>query len=178
MSNESKFLTIINTGEGKGKTTAAMGIVLRTIAHGWKAAVVQFMKGPDDFRYGEAKFADMVTGLDIFTMGRGFTWNSDDLEKDKLAALDAWVKAREVIESNEYRLVLLDEIVYAIHYGFLDEKEIVAYLSQREKHCHVILTGRNASDSLIEVADLVTEMKNIKHPFKDRGLKAQKGIDW
>jgi len=180
MQNEidDKSIIIVNTGEGKGKTTAAFGIVMRTIAHGWGAAIVQFMKNPKEYHYGEAKIAEKFDTLDIFTMGAGFTWNSKDLEHDKSLALGAWNKAVEVMNSGKYRLVMLDEILYAIHYKFLDEEHILNYLKNKPKGLNIILTGRYASEKMMQTADLVTEMKNIKHPYKEKNLLAQKGIDW
>lgn len=173
-----KFLIIVHTGEGKGKSTAAFGMAMRTIAHGWKAAIVQFMKSPKDYNYGEVKLAEAFDGLDVYTMGEGFTWNTKDRQADIRAAQRAWKKAVETARSGEYRLVVFDEIIYAMHYGFLDEKLVFSFLDEKPPGVHFVLTGRNASGELIARADLVTEMKNIKHPYKEKGLLAQKGIDW
>ena len=173
-----KSIVIVNTGEGKGKTTAAFGIVMRTIAHGWNAAIVQFMKSPTDYHYGEVKIAAKFDTLDVFTMGAGFTWDTNNIEQDKKLALEAWQKAVNVMESGKYRLVMLDEILYAIKYKFLDENMILNFLKNKPEGLNIILTGRHASDAMIQAADLVTEMKNIKHPYKEKNLLAQKGIDW
>jgi len=173
-----KSVIIVNTGDGKGKTTAAFGTVMRTIAHGWNAAIVQFMKSPSDYHYGEVKIAEKFESLEIFTMGAGFTWSTNDLEHDRQLALTAWKKSLEVMTSGKFRLVLLDEILYAIHYKFLDENLVLEFLSAKPTGLNIILTGRNASPAMINAADLVTEMKNIKHPYKEKGLLAQKGIDW
>jgi len=175
---EDKSIIIVNTGEGKGKTTAAFGIVMRTIAHGWNAAIVQFMKSPKDYHYGESKIAEKFETLDIYTMGAGFTWNTNDIEKDKKLAMEAWQKAVDVMNSGKYHTVMLDEILYAIHYKFLDESLVLDYLKAKPAGLNIILTGRYAGDAIIQVADLVTEMKNIKHPYKEKKLLAQKGIDW
>lgn len=175
---EDKSIIIVNTGEGKGKTTAAFGVVMRTIAHGWSAAIVQFMKSPSDYHYGEAKIAEKFDTLDIFTMGAGFTWNTNDIEQDKQLAMEAWQQAVDIMNSGKYRLVMLDEILYAIHYKFLDEEMVLNYLKSKPAGLNIILTGRYASEAMIQTADLVTEMKNIKHPYKEKKLLAQKGIDW
>jgi cob(I)alamin adenosyltransferase len=175
---EDKSIIIVNTGEGKGKTTAAFGVVMRTIAHGWNAAIVQFMKSPSDYHYGETKIAEKFDSLDIFTMGAGFTWDTNNIEHDKKLALEAWQKAVEVMNGGKYRLVMLDEILYAIHYKFLDEDIVLKFLKSKPAGLNIILTGRYAGDAMIQTADLVTEMKNIKHPYKEKNLLAQKGIDW
>jgi cob(I)alamin adenosyltransferase len=175
---EDKSIIMVFTGEGKGKTTAAFGTVMRTIGHGWTAAIVQFMKSPSDYHYGEVKIAEKLNTLDIFTMGAGFTWNTKNIEQDKKLALEAWNRAVEIMESQKYRLVMLDEILYAIHYKFLSEDMVIKWLKNKPKGLNVILTGRNASPKIIKTADLVTEMKNIKHPYKEKNLLAQKGIDW
>jgi len=175
---EDKSIIIVHTGDGKGKTTAAFGIVMRTLAHGWKAAIVQFMKSPSDYQYGEAKIAEKFDSLDMFTMGAGFTWDTNNPEQDRKLALQAWQKAIEVMNSGQYKTVMLDEILYAIHYKFLDEEMVIRYLRSKPSGLNIILTGRNAGQAIINIADLVTEMKNIKHPYKEKNLLAQKGIDW
>lgn len=173
-----KSVIMLHTGNGKGKTTAAFGVVMRIIAHGWKAAIVQFMKSPKDYHYGESKIAKRLKELDIFTMGAGFTWDTNNIEQDKKLALEAWEKALKVMNSGKYRLVLLDEIVYAIHYGFLSEQLVLDYLKDKPPGLNIILTGRYASKAMIQAADLVTEMKDVKHPYREKNLLAQKGIDW
>ncbi len=172
-----KSLIMVHTGEGKGKTTAAMGMVFRTVAHGWPAAIVQFMKSKDDFKYGEQKLAQQFDNLDIFTMGAGFTWNTDNPELDIQTTLETWQKAKECVFSGKYRLVLLDEINYVIDFKFLAEQEVLEMLNNKPAGLHLILTGRNATPAIIEKADLVTEMVNIKHPY-EKGIMAQKGIEW
>ena len=168
-------LLIVYTGHGKGKTTAALGTVFRALGRGMKVAVVQFIKGK--WRTGERAFAESLPGLEFHVMGKGFTWESDDLSRDKAAARAAWETARGFIESNERDLVVLDEITYAFHYAFLDLDSVVATLRARPQNVHVIVTGRNAPEALIEAADLVTEMRSVKHPFEN-GVPAQIGIDF
>ncbi|MES0489342.1 MAG: cob(I)yrinic acid a,c-diamide adenosyltransferase [Leptospirales bacterium] len=173
-----KSLIIVHTGKGKGKSSAAFGMALRMVAHGKSAAIVQFMKGTGRFTYGEVLLAKKLDGLDVFTMGAGFTWETKDRQKDIDSAEQAWEKAVQVMESGKYNLVVLDEIVYTMDYGFLSEEKVIDYIKKKPVGLHVVLTGRNASSQLMEAADLVTEMKNIKHPFKEKGIPAQKGIDW
>ena len=176
---KNKFLTIVHTGEGKGKTTAALGTVMRMVAHGWDAAIVQFMKNPKKFQYAEHKLEKKLEHLDVFTMGAGFTWETQNRELDIKTTLKTWKKAKELMLSGKYRLVLLDEIIYVMDYNFLDEDIVIDFLKkEKPSDLHIILTGRNASDKLCAVADLVTEMKNIKHPFEEQGILAQKGIEW
>ena len=172
-----KSLIIVHTGDGKGKTTAALGMVMRTIAHGQRAAIVQFMKS-NTVKYGEVKLAVESNNLDVFTMGAGFTWDTKNREIDIRTAQEGWSKSVEIMNSNKYRLVVLDEINYVIDYEFLDEQIVLRYLENKPKNLYIVLTGRNAKPSIIEKADLVTEMKKIKHPFDTKGLLAQKGIEW
>ena len=174
---EDKSLIIVHTGDGKGKTTAAMGMVFRSVAHGHKVAIVQFIKNADDFKYGEQKLAKQFDNLDIFTMGAGFTWDTENKELDIKTTLQTWEKAKELVYSGEYRMVLLDEINYVISYGYLDEKLVLELLENKPARMHLVLTGRGATEAIIARADLVTEMKNIKHPF-EKGILAQKGIEW
>lgn len=171
-----KSLLMVHTGEGKGKTTAALGIVFRMMGHGKRVCVIQFIKG--GWTSGEAitakQFPDL---LDFRVMGRGFTFKSEDREKDAAAAVKAWETARRVIESGKYRLVILDELTYLIHYKMVPEAEILAALKARPENVHVLVTGRYASSGLIAAADMVTEMKLVKHHFK-AGVAAQKGIEF
>ena len=172
-----KSLIIVHTGDGKGKTTAAFGMVMRMVGHGWPAAIVQFMKS-SEFKYAEVKLAEKLENLDVFTLGAGFTWDTQNIEVDKQTARNAWEKAKELMDSGKYRLVLLDEINYVLDYNFLEEKLVLDYLKNKPPQLHIVLTGRNASPALIECAQLVTEMKKIKHPYEDIALLAQKGIEW
>ncbi len=170
-------LLIVHTGKGKGKSTAAFGMVFRALGHGMKVAVVQFVKGK--WQTGERvaleRFADLVT---INTMGEGFTWETQDRQRDLAAARAAWETAKHLIASGEYPLVLLDELNIVLRYDYLPIEEIVAFLrDEKPEDVHVIVTGRNAKDELIAIADLVTEMEMVKHPFRS-GVKAQKGIEF
>ncbi|MEQ8697509.1 MAG: cob(I)yrinic acid a,c-diamide adenosyltransferase [Bauldia litoralis] len=172
-----KGLLIVHTGKGKGKSTAAFGMVFRALGHGLPVAIIQFVKGK--WQTGERvaleKFGDLVS---INTMGEGFTWETQDRQRDLAAARSAWERAKEIIVSRDYKLVLLDELNIVLRYGYLSADEIVAFLrDEKPDDVHVIVTGRNAPDSLIEAADLVTEMEMVKHPFRS-GVKAQLGIEF
>ncbi|XXT20365.1 cob(I)yrinic acid a,c-diamide adenosyltransferase [Sorangium sp. So ce429] len=170
-----KGLVVVYTGHGKGKTTAALGMVFRALGRGMRVAVVQFIKGK--WKTGERLFAETLPGLTFLVMGRGFTWESDDLSRDKAAARAAFQEAAALIAGGEQDIVVLDEITYALHYGFVAEEELLAALRARPAHVHVVITGRNAPDALVALADLVTEMKSVKHPF-EQGMKAQIGVDF
>jgi cob(I)alamin adenosyltransferase len=174
-SAQRRGLLIVYTGHGKGKTTAALGTVFRALGRGHRVTVVQFIKGK--WKTGERMFAETLPELRFFVMGLGFTWESDDIGRDKAAARAAWDKAREEILEGERDLVVLDEITYTFHYGFLHEKEVLETLRERPPHVHVVVTGRNAPEALVEAADLVSEMKVVKHPYA-AGVKAQIGIDY
>jgi cob(I)alamin adenosyltransferase len=166
---------LVYTGNGKGKTTAALGLVLRALGRGLRVAVVQFIKGK--WKTGERVFAEKVPELTFLVMGEGFTWDSDDLSRDRRAAERAWAKAAELVAAGEHEVVVLDEITYAIHYGFISLASVVDALRSRPSHVNVVVTGRNAPQELCDLADLVTEMKAVKHPF-ERGEKARAGIDF
>jgi cob(I)alamin adenosyltransferase len=168
-------LLIIYTGEGKGKTTAALGMVFRALGRNHKVAVVQFIKGK--WKTGERNFAATLPQLNFSTMGEGFTWESSDLNIDKKAAEVAWEKAKSFINSGEYFLIVLDEITYTVHHDFLPLTDIVSTLQNRPKNLTVVLTGRGAPKELVEIADLVTEMSKVKHPF-DKGVPAKPGVDF
>jgi cob(I)alamin adenosyltransferase len=171
-----KGLLIVHTGKGKGKSTAAFGLVMRALGHGMHVGIVQFVKGK--WETGERsvleRFPDLVT---IRAMGEGFTWETQDRERDIAAAKKAWEASKEMISSGNYDLVLLDELNIVLRYESLPLDDVVAFLSNRPEMLHVVVTGRNAKDELIEAADLVTEMTQIKHPFR-AGVKAQKGIEF
>jgi cob(I)alamin adenosyltransferase len=175
---DEKGLIIVHTGKGKGKSTAAFGMIFRCIAHGMQCAVVQFIKG--GMSTGErdlilGKFPDVCQ---FHTMGEGFTWETQDKTRDMEMAQAAWEKAKELIRDPANRMVLLDEINIALRYDYLDAAEVVRFLkAEKPKMTHVVLTGRNASEALIEAADLVTEMELIKHPFRS-GVKAQIGVEF
>jgi cob(I)alamin adenosyltransferase len=168
-------LLVVYTGHGKGKTTAALGMVFRALGRGLRVAVVQFIKGK--WKTGERAYAETIPGLTFLVMGRGFTWESDDLSRDRRAAEAAWQAAREIITAGEHAIVVLDEITYAIHYGFVPLEDVLAALNGRPAHVHVVVTGRNAPEALVTVADLVTEMRAVKHPY-ERGITAQPGVDF
>ena len=168
-------LVIVYTGHGKGKTTAALGMVFRALGRGMKVAVVQFIKGK--WKTGERTFAENLPGLTFKVMGRGFTWESDDLSNDKAAALAAWEAAKELILGGDQAIVVLDELTYTFSYGFVPLDDVLTTLRTRPSHVHVVITGRNAPEELIALAELVTEMKPVKHPF-EQGIPAQLGVDF
>jgi cob(I)alamin adenosyltransferase len=173
-----KGLIIVHTGKGKGKSSAGFGMIFRCIAHGMPCAVVQFIKGA--MSTGERdlilrQFSDICA---FHTMGEGFTWETQDRERDVAMAQGAWAKAKELIRDERNRMVLLDEINIAIRYGYVAVAEVVAFLrDEKPAMTHVVLTGRNAAEELIELADLVTEMELVKHPFRS-GIKAQIGVEY
>jgi len=173
---QEKGLLIVHTGKGKGKSTAAFGMVFRCVGHGMKAGVVQFVKGA--WATGERsvleKFPELVT---IKAMGEGFTWETQDRERDIAHARAGWEEAKRMIADPQYALVLLDELNIVLRYDYLPTEEILEFLRDKPEDKHVIVTGRNAKEELIEIADLVTEMEQIKHPFRS-GVKAQKGIEY
>jgi len=175
---EEKGLVIVHTGKGKGKSTAAFGMIFRCIAHDFPCAVVQFIKGgmaTGERALIEERFSDLCQ---FHTMGEGFTWETQDKTRDMEMAAAAWEKAKELIRDESNHMVLLDEINIALRYDYLDVAEVVKFLTEEKPEMtHVVLTGRNAKDELIEVADLVTEMELIKHPFRS-GVKAQIGVEY
>ena len=174
---EKKGLIIINTGNGKGKTTAALGMVMRSLGHGYKVAIVQFIKGA--WEPAEKAVLGKWSGqLEFKAMGEGFTWDTQDRERDIEMATAAWETSLEYILNSEYRTILLDEINIALKLGYLDVDTVIEGLSRKPEDSHVILTGRGAPDKLIAIADLVTEMSLIKHPFREQGVKAQAGIEF
>ncbi|NIJ41953.1 cob(I)alamin adenosyltransferase [Parvibaculum indicum] len=171
-----KGLVAVHTGKGKGKSTAAMGMVCRAIGHGMKTGIVQFVKGA--WETGEMTvfeaFSDLV---EVHVLGEGFTWDTQDREADVAAAQRAWAQAKSMIEDPAYRMVLCDELNIVLRYDYLPMDEVLETLRNKPADTHVIITGRNAKEELMEVADLVTEMKEIKHPFR-AGIKAQAGIEF
>jgi cob(I)alamin adenosyltransferase len=172
-----KGLLIVHTGKGKGKSTAGFGMVFRSLGHGHKVGVVQFVKGRIETgeRMALDRFSDLVT---IKRMGEGFTWETQDRQRDIEAARQAWETAKEMIVSRDYRLILCDELNIVLRYEYLPIEEIVEFLrTEKPEDVHVVITGRNAKDELIEIADLVTEMTQIKHPFRS-GVKPQEGIEF
>jgi cob(I)alamin adenosyltransferase len=168
-------LVIVNTGNGKGKTTAALGLLLRASGQGLRVTMFQFIKAKSG-NWGEQR-AGRTLGVEIVPLGSGFTWTSDDLERDRGLAREGWEQCRAAIESGDYDLVILDEITYCFTFDWLDLEEILDVLRRRPEGQHVVLTGRDAPQELIDFADLVTEMREIKHPYA-AGVKAQKGIEF
>ena len=175
---DEKGLIVVHTGKGKGKSSAAFGMIFRHIAHGMKCGVVQFIKG--GMSTGErdlilGKFSDICS---FHTMGEGFTWETQDRDRDTEMAQAAWEKAKELIRDESNRMVLLDEINIALRYDYIDVNDVVTFLvEEKPAMTHVVMTGRNAKDDLIEIADLVTEMELVKHPFRS-GVKAQIGVEF
>ena len=172
-----KGLIIVHTGNGKGKTTAGLGMVMRSLGHGFQVAIVQFIKGA--WEPAEKKILEQYADqLEFYAMGEGFTWETQDRERDIASAVQAWNKAKEFILDPKYKLIFLDEINIALKLDYLLLEDVLDTLAQKPESSHVILTGRGAKEELIEMADLVTEMKLIKHPFKNKGVKAQAGIEF
>lgn len=175
---DEKGLIVIHTGKGKGKSSAAFGMIFRHIAHDMQCAVVQFIKG--GMSTGErdlilGKFSDICS---FHTMGEGFTWETQDRDRDTEMAQAAWEKAKELIRDESNKMVLLDEINIALRYDYIDVNDVVTFLvEEKPAMTHVVMTGRNAKDDLIEIADLVTEMELVKHPFRS-GIKAQIGVEF
>ncbi len=167
-------LLLINTGNGKGKSTAAFGVALRAIGQGLTVSIIQFIKGK--WKTGEMQAAERL-GLELVPMGKGFTWESKNIEEDKAMMRDAWRVASEKILSGHYDLIILDEINYVLGYGYVAVDDVIRTLKTRPPHVHVVLTGRNAPEEIIAIADCVTEMREIKHPYRS-GIPAQKGIDF
>lgn len=172
-----KGLIIVHTGNGKGKTTAALGMVMRSLGHGYKVAIVQFIKGAWE-PAEKAVFSHWAEQLEFHAMGEGFTWETQDRERDKEKARAAWETGLSFIRNPEFNLVLLDEVNVALKLGYLDVEEVLVGLEEKPEDSHVILTGRGAPQPLIDKADLVTEMTLIKHPFREQGVKAQPGIEY
>ncbi len=171
-----KGLIIVHTGGGKGKSTAAFGTALRAIGRGYKVAMVQFIKGK--WKTGEVEAAKIFGDrFKIFSMGDGFTWETKNFEADLKKADEAWQKCRELLQDKEHELVIFDEINYVLQYNFLDLADVLKNLEVKPPYKHVILTGNGAPEALIEKADLVTEMKAVKHPY-EKGIKAQPGIEY
>ena len=168
-------LVIVYTGNGKGKTTAALGMLTRAWGRGMKVCMLSFIKA-ETANFGEERAAKKM-GIEMIPLGGGFTWLSKDLEKDKALAQRCWTLCREKIDSGSYDIVVLDEITYPINYGWIDLDEVLETLRDRPPNLHVVLTGRDAPEGLIAYADLVTEMREVKHPFQ-RGIKAQAGVDY
>ena len=175
MSDTRRSMVIVNTGDGKGKSSSAFGVMLRAVARGWRVIVIQFIKS-DKWQTGERQMAERL-GVDWITGGDGFTWESDDMEATTRAAQDAWERAKDVIASGEYELVILDEATYPVTFGWVDVADVVDTIASRPGHVNIVITGRDAHAEIIEAADTVTEMRKIKHAF-DEGISARKGLDY
>lgn len=174
---QEKGLIIVHTGNGKGKTTAALGMVLRSLGHGYRVAIVQFIKGAWE-PAEKAVLSHWTEQLEFHALGEGFTWETQNRQRDLQKAEAAWQTALTYIQNPDFKLVLLDEVNVALKLGYLGITDVLAGLEQKPADSHVILTGRGAPASLIERADLVTEMTLIKHPFREQGVKAQPGIEF
>ncbi len=170
-----KGLVLVNTGNGKGKTTAALGLLLRAWGRGMRVVMLQFIKAKTA-NWGEIRAAKKM-GVEIIPLGDGFTWTSKDIEHDRTLARECWRQCRERIESGEYDVVIMDEMTYCFTFGWLELEEVLEVLRNRRPDMHVIITGRDAPQELIDFADLVTEMREIKHPYK-LGIKAQPGVEF
>jgi cob(I)alamin adenosyltransferase len=168
-------IVIVNTGDGKGKSTAAFGTMLRAVARGWEVSVVQFMKS-GRWRVGEETVARQL-GIDWAATGDGFSWLSDDLERSKALAGAAWELAHDVIAAGRHHLVVLDEITYPMNWGWIPSAEVAKTIRDRPAHVNVIATGRDAPDELLEVADTITEMTKVRHVY-DTGVRARRGLDY
>lgn len=169
---------MINTGHGKGKTTAALGLMMRAAGRGLKCCMIQFMKSRRD-RYGEHEATEKL-GIEVHTMGDGFTWDTKNPEQDIKTSQETWALCVEKMQSGEYDMLVFDELVYVLSYGFLSTEEVIEEIKKvraEQPALHIVLTGRDAPQALIDAADLVTEMKEIKHPFYS-GIRAQQGIEF
>jgi cob(I)alamin adenosyltransferase len=172
----SRGLLIVFTGSGKGKTTAALGMAVRAAGHSMRTLVLQFIKGA--WAYGELEALKRFDGIEIKPLGTGFTWKKESLDEDRQLARAGWKLAADVIEKGSYDIVILDELNIVLSYGLLSSAEVVETLSRKPRGLHVVVTGRNAPEELLAVADLVTEMREVKHPYRDQSIRAQKGIEF
>ena len=168
-------LVLVNTGDGKGKSSAAFGVMIRSVARGWPVAVVQFLKS-GSWNVGEEKVARDL-GVDWFAIGEGFTWDSDDLTQDEAVAREAWRQAAELLAAGSHRLVVLDEVTYPMNWGWIDGAEVIAAIRDRSPKVNVVCTGRDAPAALLDIADTATEMRELKHAYRS-GIRAMKGIDY
>jgi len=173
-----KGLLIVFTGNGKGKTTASLGMALRTIGHGHKVAIIQFIKG--GWKTGEEKaFRNLSSNVSWHSLGEGFTWETQNRKRDEKLVREAWQLSKNFMKDESYKLIILDEINVATKLGYLSPEEIISFIKTLiDRKNHIVLTGRGASELIINYADLVTEMKLIKHPFKEQGIKAQKCVEF
>ncbi len=170
-----KSLFLVNTGDGKGKSSAAFGVMLRALARGWNVAVIQYLKS-GAWNTGEEKIGRQL-GVDWWVIGEGFTWDSPDLNRDRAVAQEAWKHAKLVITSGAHQLVILDEITYPMNWGWISSEDVIDTIRNRPEHVSVVATGRDAPAGLIDIADTVSEVRNVKHAFAS-GIAAKKGIDF
>jgi len=168
-------LVLVNTGNGKGKSSAAFGVMVRAFARGWKVAVLQFIKS-SDWSVGEEAIGRQL-GADWWTLGEGFTWDTADPEHDRSVARAAWETAKGVILAGEHQLVILDELTYLMTWGWIDADDVITTIAGRPEHTNIVVTGRDAPPELIEIADTVTEMVEVKHAYA-QGIRAKRGIDY
>ncbi len=168
-------IVVVNTGDGKGKSSSAFGVMGRAWARGWRVCVVQFMKS-GDWKVGERKLGDHL-GIEWLTLGDGFTWESTDLDETAAKARHAWALSKEKLASGDYDLVILDELTYAVTFGWVDVADVVDAVTGRSPKTNVVITGRDAAPEIIDMADTVTEMRKVKHAF-DQGIRAKKGIEY
>jgi cob(I)alamin adenosyltransferase len=171
-----KGLLIVFTGTGKGKTTAALGMALRAAGHGMRVLILQFIKG--GWRYGELDALERFPEIEIRTLGTGFTWKKENLEEDRVLAQQGWEIAAGVLAQGDVDLLILDELNIVMAYGLLPLEPVLRVLQERAPELHVVVTGRNAPPELLDLADLVTEMRQVKHPYHDQGIVAQKGVEF
>jgi cob(I)alamin adenosyltransferase len=175
MKQRQRSLVLVNTGHGKGKSTAAFGVVMRAVARGWRVSVIQFIKS-GKWKVGEEAVARQL-GVEWLKGGDGFTWESPDLDESRGRAIAAWALAADAIAGGAFELVVLDEITYPLNYGWVPLDDVLDAIRKRPPHVNVVVTGRDAPDGLIELADTVTEMRKVKHAF-DRGIRARRGLDF
>lgn len=173
---QEKGLLIVNTGSGKGKSTAAFGMGIRILGHGMRLGVVQFIKGA--LHCAEREFFQKQENCDFYTVGDGYTWNTQDRHADMAAAKRGWEIAVSMIRSNNYQMIILDELNWVLKYEYLDLQEVLQEFAIRDPNLHLVVTGRHAAPELIEAADLVSEIHVVKHPYKEQGIKAQKGVEF
>lgn len=171
-----KGLLIVFTGNGKGKTTAALGMAMRAAGHQMPVLILQFIKG--SWSYGELRSLEEVEGIVIKPLGTGFTWKKENLDEDRRLAVEGWKEAVSEITAGNYKIIVLDELDIVLSYGLLELQTVLEVLRNRPAGLHVVVTGRGAPEELIEIADLVTEMRQVKHPYHDSGVRAQKGIEF
>lgn len=173
---QEKGLLIVYTGPGKGKSTAAFGMGLRVLGHGGKLGIVQFIKGALDS--AERRFFQRQAGCDFQVVGEGYTWNTQDRQRDMHTAAQGWAEAKRMLDDPTFNMVILDELNVVLRYGYLELDDVLAAFAARRPMLHIVVTGRNAPEALIAQADLVSEVRALKHPFREQGIKAQPGVEF